>query len=55
VSLPGWLRWVLEHSKYVVPILVAFGLAQAEVKRRRKQDELRAERAWKRDQENEGR
>ena len=43
VTLPDWLRWILEHAKYVVPILVAFGLAQAEVKRRRKQDQLRAE------------
>lgn len=49
VSLPGWLRWILEHAKYVVPILIAFGLAQAEIKRRRKQDELRAERANERD------
>lgn len=45
VSLPGWLRWILEHAKYVVPILVAFGLAQAEIKRRRKQDELRTRRS----------
>jgi hypothetical protein len=42
VSLPGWLRWLLEHAKYVVPILVAWGLARAEIKRRQKQDELRA-------------
>ncbi len=51
VSLPGWLRWILEHAKFVVPILIAFGLAQAEIKRRRKQDELRAERAAQRDKE----
>ena len=51
VSLPGWLRWILQHAKYVVPILIAFGLAQAEIKRRRKQDELRAERAAQRDEE----
>jgi len=50
VSLPGWLRWILEHAKYVIPILIAFGLAQAEVKRRRKQDELRAEREKQRDE-----
>lgn len=42
-SLPGWVRWILEHAKYVVPIAIAFGLAQAEIKRRRKQDELRAD------------
>jgi hypothetical protein len=34
-----------------VPILVAFGLARAEVKRRRKQDELRAAQARQRDQQ----
>lgn len=44
VTLPGWLRWILEHAHYVVPVLIAFGLAQAEIKRRRKQDALRAER-----------
>ena len=44
VSLPGWLLWILQHAKYVVPILVAWGLAQAEINRRRKQDELRAAR-----------
>lgn len=49
LSPPGWLRWVLEHAKYVIPILIAYGLAQAEIKRRRKQDELRAERANERD------
>ena len=51
VTLPGWLRWILDHTHYVVPILIAFGLAQAEVKRRRKQDELRAQRAQQRDQQ----
>lgn len=48
VTLPGWLRWLLDHAKYVVPIVIAFGLAQAEIRRRRKQDELRAERAVQR-------
>jgi hypothetical protein len=45
VTLPGWLRWILEKDHYVGPILVAFVLARAEVRRRRKQDELRAQRA----------
>lgn len=54
VSLPGWLRWLLERAKYVLPILFAFGLAQAEIKRRRTQDALRAERAEGRDKEQEG-
>lgn len=43
VSLPGWLRWVLDQAKYVVPIVIAFVLAQGEIKRRRKQDRLRAD------------
>jgi hypothetical protein len=47
ITLPAWLRWVLEHAHYVIPILIAFALAQAEIKRRRKQDELRAERVRK--------
>ncbi len=42
VTLPGWVRWVLEHAKYVGPILVAWWLARAEIKRRREQDALRA-------------
>lgn len=41
VTLPGWLRWLLQHAKYVLPILLAFGLARAEVRRRRRQDALR--------------
>jgi hypothetical protein len=52
VTLPGWLRWILEHAHYVIPVLLAFGLAQAEIKRRRKQDELRAARAGRSPQEN---
>jgi hypothetical protein len=50
-TVPGWLRWILEHAKYVIPILIAYSLAQAEIKRRRKQDELRAERAKDLDEE----
>ncbi len=44
-TLPGWLGWILEHAKYVAPIVVAVLLARAEIRRRRKQDELRAQRA----------
>lgn len=36
VSLPGWLAWILEHAKYVWPVVLAYVLAQAELKRRRK-------------------
>lgn len=45
VRVPGWVQWLLEHAKYVVPVLIAFGLAQAEVRRRRTQDELRTRHA----------
>jgi hypothetical protein len=40
-SLPGWVRWVLEHAKYVWPVVLAFVLAKAEVDRRRRQDAKR--------------
>lgn len=40
-SLPGWVRWVLEHAKYVWPVVLAFVLARAEVDRRRRQDAKR--------------
>lgn len=43
VSVPDWVRWLLDKSKYVVPVLVAIAIAQGEIKRRRKQDQLRAE------------
>jgi hypothetical protein len=49
VTLPGWVRWVLHNAHYVIPVLVAFALARAEIRRRRAQDELRAERAAGRD------
>lgn len=39
VTVPAWLRWVLDHAKYVVPVVVAAVLAQREIKRRREQDE----------------
>lgn len=38
-SLPEWLRSALEKAKYVWPVLLAVGLAQAEVRRRRRQDQ----------------
>lgn len=43
LSVPDWLTWLLEKAKYVVPVLIAIALAQGEIKRRRKQDALRAE------------
>ena len=41
VSVPGWLRWLLDKAKYVWPIVLAYVLARAEIKRRRQQDERR--------------
>lgn len=41
VSLPGWLRAVLDKAGYVWPVLLAVVLARGEVRRRRRQDELR--------------
>ena len=41
-SLPGWVREVLDVLTFVFPVVLAFVLARAEVKRRRKQDELRS-------------
>lgn len=41
VTVPGWVRWLLDHARYVVPVVIAFVLARAELRRRRRQDELR--------------
>jgi hypothetical protein len=41
-SLPGWVREVLDKAKYVWPVVLAYVLARAEIRRRRKQDELKA-------------
>ena len=38
-ELPAWVREVLDKAKYVGPVVVAFVLARAEVRRRRAQDE----------------
>lgn len=40
-ELPGWVRWVLDKATYVWPVVLAFVLARAEVRRRRQQDEKR--------------
>ncbi|CAN7315861.1 hypothetical protein [Knoellia sp. LjRoot47] len=42
-ELPSWVRWVLDKVKYVWPVLLAFGIAQHEVRRRRDQDQRRSE------------
>lgn len=41
-ELPGWVRAVLDKVKYVWPVLLAFVLARAEIRRRRTQDEVKA-------------
>jgi hypothetical protein len=33
---------VLDKARYVLPVVVALALARAEIRRRRRQDELRA-------------
>jgi hypothetical protein len=48
-SLPGWLVWLLDHAHYVVPVIVALVLARNEIRRRAKQDELRAARLRERE------
>ena len=41
-SLPEWLRELMARLKYVWPVLLAAGLAHAEVRRRRQQDAQKA-------------
>lgn len=38
---PDWVRWVLDKAKYVWPIVLAYVLARAEIRRRREQDRKR--------------
>lgn len=39
VQVPDWVKWVANHLKYIWPVVLAFVLAQAEIKRRRKHAE----------------
>lgn len=41
VSLPVWMREVLDKAKYVWPVVLAYVLARGEIRRRRHQDQLR--------------
>lgn len=41
VSVPDWVRWLLDKVKYVWPVVLAFVIARAEIKRRRDQDAKR--------------
>jgi hypothetical protein len=35
VAVPPWLDWLLDHARYVIPVVVAFVLARGEVRRHR--------------------
>jgi hypothetical protein len=43
VHAPDWLRWLLDKAKYVWPVVLAYVLARAEIRRRREQEQRRAE------------
>jgi len=49
VSVPGWVTWTLDRAKLVWPVVLAVVLARSEITRRRKQDELRAARTSRSD------
>lgn len=42
-SAPGWVEQVLDVAHYIWPVVLAFVLARAEIRRRRRQDEKRAQ------------
>ncbi|MEU0266170.1 hypothetical protein [Nocardioides sp. NPDC006303] len=42
VQVPEWVKWVANHLKYVWPVILAFVIAQGEIKRRRKHAEQAA-------------
>ncbi|MEU6137726.1 hypothetical protein [Nocardioides sp. NPDC047086] len=42
VQVPEWVKWVANHLKYIWPVILAFVLAQGEIKRRRKHAEASA-------------
>ncbi|MFE4001053.1 hypothetical protein ACFX43_19935 [Nocardioides sp. YIM B13467] len=45
IQVPEWVKWVANHVKYVWPVVLAFVLAQGEIKRRRKHAEASAAQA----------
>ncbi|MER7606362.1 hypothetical protein [Nocardioides sp. NPDC127503] len=45
VQVPEWVKWVANNLKYVWPVVLAFVLAQGEIKRRRKHAEASAAQA----------
>lgn len=42
-SAPGWVEQVLDVAHYIWPVVLAFVFARAEIRRRRRQDEKRAQ------------
>lgn len=44
-TVPGWLVWILDHLKYILPILAGLLFARAEISRRQHQDAERARRS----------
>lgn len=40
---PDWVRWLADKARYVWPVILAWVLARTEIKRRRKQDVLKAQ------------
>ncbi|MCZ2850634.1 hypothetical protein [Modestobacter sp. VKM Ac-2978] len=41
---PAWVRWIADKAQFVWPVLLAAYLARREIRRRREQDALRAQR-----------
>lgn len=39
VTLPGWAGSIVDVAKYVVPVLIALAVTQAEIKRRAEKDD----------------
>lgn len=42
-NVPDWVAWLADKVRYVWPVILAWVLASAEIKRRRKQDVLKAQ------------
>lgn len=40
-DLPAWMEQVADAAKYVVPVLIAFGVARGEIRRKKRADERR--------------
>jgi hypothetical protein len=38
ITMPGWVGSVVDVAKYVVPVLIALAVTQAEIKRRAAKD-----------------